>query len=122
MSVLAERDIARVVRLVFDAPMSAIVFEQSPGVGLFASEIRDAVGDFGGCLPLARFAIAGCSLARDAKHLPHAGPTPSREHEIEGGRGLDGPLFATAVAFVVRGVTLAFRLTLPGLVGGLYFG
>ena len=62
VSVLAERDVSRVVRLVFDAPMTAIVFEQSRGVGLFAREIRDAVDDFGGRPPLAHFAIAGRSL------------------------------------------------------------
>ena len=62
VSVLAERDITCVVRLVFDAPVIAIEFQQSRGVGLFSREICDAVDDFGGRLPLARFAIVGRSL------------------------------------------------------------
>jgi len=72
VSVPTKRDSTCAVRLVFDAPVSVIEFQQSRGVGLFSREICDAVDDFGGRLPLARFTIAGGSLTRDAKHLSHA--------------------------------------------------
>ena len=69
VGVLAECDIARVVRFIFDAPMASVEFEQSLGIGLFTSEIRDAIHGFGGRLPLASLAVSECSLKRDSKYL-----------------------------------------------------
>ena len=98
--------------------MSSIVFQQSLGVGLVAREVDDAVGDFGGGLEFARLVISERSLARDAKHLLYARPTPLLQEDIESDGRLDGPLLAATVAFVVRGVTLAFKPTLLGLDAG----
>jgi hypothetical protein len=102
VSVLCERDIARGIRLVFDTPVVAVVFEQSRGVGLFSREICDAVDDFGGRLAPARFAIASGSLACDAIRLSHARPTQSPQHDVQRGRGLDDPRFLPTVALDTR--------------------
>ena len=118
MHVFSKCDISRVMDLILDPPMAAIEVEQSFGIGLLASQIGDAIGDFGCRFQFARHAITKLAFAGNAKHLLHAGPTELCQHLVESRCGLDGSLFATSMSFVIRCMLLAFSSPLLGLVGG----
>lgn len=98
--------------------MISVVLKYLFGVSLFTSKIRDAEYDFCRRDSFARFAASEGSLASDAEHLTHAGPTQSRQHLVESGCCFNRPSFAAPVTFVVLRVMLTFRLPLLGHVGG----
>ena len=118
MRVFPERDIARVMDLVFDSPMAAIVIQQSFRIGLVSLQIRDAVNDLRRRFQLARHAVAKLADAGNAKHLLHAGPAQLPQHVIERRGGLNRSRFAASVSFIMRRMLLPFRSSLLGLVGG----
>ena len=118
MCVFPERDIARVMNLVFDSPVAAIVIQQPLSIGLVSRQIRDAVNDLSRRFQLARHAVAKFADAGHAKDLLHAGPAELPQYVIERRGGLNGSCFATSMAFIMRRMLLPFGSPLLGLIGG----
>lgn len=117
--VLAEGHVADVMQPIFDAPMSPVVGQKLWGIGLVARERRHAVNDFGGPGPLTGLRMRQEAFARDAKDLFHARPAKLLLQErIQFGGGLDGAVFAAAVALVPLLVKAPFSPPLPLLAGG----
>lgn len=103
---------------VFDPPMTAVQFEQSRGISLFASERCDPISHFRRCLDHSRLTIARGPTASDPEHLLNAGPPELLEELIQRDRAFQRALFAATMAFIPGGMDLAFRLPLTLAVGG----
>lgn len=118
-AVFAEGHVADVVQTVFDPPVAAVVGQELLRIGLVARQRRDAVSDFRGALPLAGLRVRPKADARDAEDLLHTRPAELLlEERVEFRGGLDGAMFATAVAFVPLLMKPSFGPPLPQLVGG----
>lgn len=103
---------------VFDPPMTAVQFEQSRRISLFASERCDPISHFRRCLDHSSLTIARGPTASDTERLLDAGPPELLEELVQRDRAFQRALFAATMSFIPGGMDLAFRLPFTPAVGG----